>query len=301
MFVVHPRPIFKQHTYMVTRRTTQRQFLLRPNKAINQCIRYCVSIATEKSGVELHALMFMSNHYHIILTDVEGRLPVFTETLNRLLAKSLNVYHGRGENFWAGHVQPSHVHLGDRTAVLDKLAYLLCNPVAADLVKEGKYWPGIRVFLPGETKCVRPKFYFRDEDSGGSMPKKTKLKLSLPECLGDKKQALKELRKLIKDNEQILAEKRKASGKQVLGKEAVKRQRIDATPSSKDKPSNISPRLVCRDKWRKIEILHLMKSFLNAYKQAWESYKAGEAGVQFPLGSYKMGLIKHAVIAEADC
>ena len=84
---------------MVIRRTTQRQFLLRPSKAINQCIRYCVSIAAERSGAELHALMFMSNHYHIILMDVEGRLPVFTETLNRLLAKSLNVYHSRAENF----------------------------------------------------------------------------------------------------------------------------------------------------------------------------------------------------------
>ena len=264
MFVVHPRPILKRQTYMVTRRTTQRQFLLRPNKAINQCIRYCVSVASEASGVELHALMFMSNHYHIILTDVEGRLPMFTETLNGLLAKSLTVYHDRGENFWAGHVKPSHVHLPERIDVLNKLVYLLCNPVAADLVKEGKDWPGIRVFLPGETKCVRPRFYFRSKDSGGTMPKKTKLRLSLPGCLGDKKAALKEIKKLIKDKEQILSEERKASGKQVLGREAVKHQRIDATPSSKDKPSNISPRLACRDKWRKIEILQLMKSFLNA-------------------------------------
>ena len=286
---------------MVTRRTTQRQFLLRPSKAINQCIRYSVSIAAERSGAELHALMFMSNHYHIILTDVEGRLPVFTETLNRLLAKSLNVYHCRGENFWAGHVQPSHVHLPERADVFNKLVYLLCNPVQSNLVKEGKDWPGVRVYLPGETKCVRPKFYFRSEDSGGKMPKKAKLRLSLPECLGDKKAALKELKKLIKDREHALAEERASSGKRILGKEAVNRQRIDATPSSKDKPSSITPRLACRDKWRKIEILQLMKSFLSAYKQAWEQYKAGEVGVQFPLGSYKMGLINHAVIGEADC
>ena len=133
------------------------------------------------------------------------------------------------------------------------------------------------------------------------MPKKTKLRLSLPACLGNKRAALNELKQLLKEKEQSLSEKRKASGKQVLGKEAVKRQLIDATPCSKDKSSNISPRLACRDKWRKIEILQLMKSFFNAYKQAWEQYKAGEVGVQFPLGSYKMGLIKHAVIAESDC
>ena len=73
------------------------------------------------------------------------------------------------------------------------------------------------------------------------MPKKTKLKLSLPGCLGEKKAALKELEKLIKDREQALAEERASSGQRVLGKESVRRQRIDATPSSKDKPTSISP------------------------------------------------------------
>ena len=286
---------------MVTRRTTQRQFLLRPSKVINQCIKYCVAIAAEKSEVELHALVFMSNHYHIILTDIEGKLPVFTETLNRLIAKALNVYHDRGENFWAGHVQPSHVILPERMDVLNKLVYLLCNPVEAGLVKEGKDWPGVRLFVAGSYVCKRPSFYFRDEDKGGSMPKKMKLKLGLPESLGDSKAAFKELKELIKDQELLLQEAHKKAGKSYLGKEAVKRQSIESIPSTAGKESTLSPRLACRDKWRRMEILQLMKSFLESYKEAWGRFKGGDIHVEFPLGSYRMGNIKAVGIAEADC
>ena len=298
---MYPRPILKNQTYMVTRRTTQRQFLLRPSKAINQCAKYCVALAAKASGVELHALVFMSNHYHIILTDVEGRLPVFTETLNRLIAKSLNVHHGRGENFWAGHVQPSHVHLPERIDVLNKLVYLLCNPVESKLVKYGKDWPGVRLFIPGSYVCKRPSFYFRSEEKGGSMPKKIKLKLCLQDSLGTPKAAYKELMQAVKDRELLLQEEHKREGKSYLGKEAVKRQPIHSTPSSESRRSNISPRLACRDKWRRMEILQLMKSFLESYKDAWERFKAGEAQVEFPLGAYRMGNIKAVCIAEADC
>ncbi len=73
------RPIYKNTTYMLTRRTTQRLYLMRPSQEVNAYIRYCVAIAQRRSGIKIHSLVFMSNHYHMAVTDEEGTLPIFTE------------------------------------------------------------------------------------------------------------------------------------------------------------------------------------------------------------------------------
>ena len=285
---------------MVTRRTTQRQFLLRPSKAINGCIKYCVALAAEKSGVRLHALVFMSNHYHIVLTDVLGKLPLFTTELNRLLAKSLNVYHDRGENFWAGHVQPSHVLLPERADIYNKLLYLLNNPVEAGLVSKGKDWPGVRLYVPGKVHCKRPKFYFRSEEEGGRMPKKLSFELSLPEVLGSKKEVLRELEAEVKASEVAIGNKRKSKGLGFLGAKVVKQQAVTSTPISKEWSSSISPRLACADKWRRAELLQLFKDFQVAYKDAWEQLKSGFKNVEFPLGTYRLARYSGVTIDVPD-
>ncbi|RMH42670.1 MAG: hypothetical protein D6689_07445, partial [Deltaproteobacteria bacterium] len=72
-----PRQVLPGSTYLVTRRCTQRQFWLKPTKLTNQIVAYCVAYAATITGVELHALCVLSNHWHAVLTDPEGRLPEF--------------------------------------------------------------------------------------------------------------------------------------------------------------------------------------------------------------------------------
>ena len=43
-----PRPIFKGELYLLTRRTTERQFLLRPSKRRNREIEYCLAVAAQR-------------------------------------------------------------------------------------------------------------------------------------------------------------------------------------------------------------------------------------------------------------
>jgi hypothetical protein len=58
-----PRQILPGSTYLVTRRCTQRQFLLRPSKLTNQIILYCLALAVARTGILLHAFVALSNHY----------------------------------------------------------------------------------------------------------------------------------------------------------------------------------------------------------------------------------------------
>ena len=52
--------------------------------------------------------------------------------------------------------------------------------------------------------------------------------------------------------------------------------------------------MTCRDKWRRIEALQRLKSFSDAYREAWELFKAGVRDVVVPVGTYRMDTLRDA-------
>jgi REP element-mobilizing transposase RayT len=121
---MHPRPVLPGQFYLITRRCTQRQFLLRPDAATNNAFLYCLIDAAERSEVEVLLPCAMSNHYHAVVYDRSGRYPEFIEHFHKLLARSQNALRGRWENFWSTE-QTSVVRLVDRAAVMEKLVYCI--------------------------------------------------------------------------------------------------------------------------------------------------------------------------------
>ena len=57
-----PRQRLRGSTYLVTRRTSQRQFFLRPSEHTNQTFAFLLAVATQLYGVQLHAYCVLSNH-----------------------------------------------------------------------------------------------------------------------------------------------------------------------------------------------------------------------------------------------
>ncbi len=88
--VTAPREIVPGRTYLVTRRCTQRQFLLKPSARTNELAGYCLALAAQHTGVLLHAVCFLSNHWHGVVTDPLARLPEFLERFHRLFARAQN-------------------------------------------------------------------------------------------------------------------------------------------------------------------------------------------------------------------
>jgi len=270
-------------TYMVTRRVSQRQFLLRPSRAANQIFRYCLAWAASRYRVDVHAVCVLSNHYHIVCTDTLGRLPDFVAELNKLVAKCVNASLGRWENLWAGGVQPSYVRLEDDQAKQEKAAYTLANPVEAGLVSHGKDWPGERLWQPGEYKAVRPKVFF---SPGGRMPRALKLRIT---PLPLKKEApARLLKRLFEEREAKFRESFRVLGKAFLGKRAVQAQGVTSSPATTEPRRRLSPRVACRDKWRRIESLQRLERFVSAYRLALQKWRSGVRSVVFPLGTFRM-------------
>ena len=141
--MTYPRRVVPGTTYLLTRRCTQRRFMLVPRSIVPQLFGGCVALAAERHGVLVHAVTVMSNHYHAVVTDQHGNIPEFCRDVHSLSARALNAHLGRWEALWSAQ-RLSLVELVDAPDVWDKLVYTLTNPVEAGLVSRSSEWPGLR-------------------------------------------------------------------------------------------------------------------------------------------------------------
>jgi putative transposase len=279
-----PRQVLPGTTYLVTRRCSQRQLLLRPSKLASQVFLYLLAVAAERYGIEVHAFCVMSNHYHLVVTDPHARLPLFHLFLDGLAGRSLNVLLGRREDFW-GPDSYSAVQLASPQAIVDKAAYTLANPVAAGLVRSARRWPG-PWSSPDEVgssgrQIPRPSHFF---DPKGSMPKSVTLTLTTPPGFPSAEVFREQLAAALAERE---AEAVKKVGA-FLGVARVLAQKTTARARSVEPLGQLNPRVAARDKWKRIEALGRLVSFLADYHTALREWRAGRRDAVFPAGTYLM-------------
>ncbi len=82
---------------MITRRCSQWQFLLRPDRETNNAFTYCLLEAALWCEVEVLLTCAMSNHHHTVIYDRWGRYPEFVEHFHKMFARSQNALRGRWE------------------------------------------------------------------------------------------------------------------------------------------------------------------------------------------------------------
>jgi len=111
-----PRRIVPRRVYMVTRRCTQRQFLLRPDRETTNAFIYCLALAAGRTDMRFLAFLAHSNHHHTIVVDTSGPMPEFLELFHTLVAMHQNVLRGRWENLWHRRRRPWSSWLGRTTS-----------------------------------------------------------------------------------------------------------------------------------------------------------------------------------------
>ncbi|WP_437966575.1 transposase [Sorangium sp. So ce260] len=157
-----PRHIAPGATYLLTRRVMRRHFLLRPDTAINQLLIYALAVSARRYGIEVHALCAMSTHLHLVVTDVQGVLPRFLQFFHRIIALGTKVLRKWEGPVW-DHEATSVVRLVTQAAVVEKIAYVIANPVTAGLVRHASEWPGVKVDVGdlgrGVLHAARPSAY----------------------------------------------------------------------------------------------------------------------------------------------
>ncbi len=289
-----PRPIYPGVTYLVTRRCIERLFLLRPSKETNEVIRYCLAIAAERTGVEIHAYCAMSNHIHSVVTDTKGRLPLFLQFLHRHIALAMSERLGRKGNLWAGE-QTSIVQLTDRQSVIEKMAYVVCNPTRAGLVRSPQDWPGAISHHLGEVVQVpRPALYFR---KGGELPDLESLECTLPPLLAEL--GMKKANILFSDalGKKVRAAREFLRGEKrsFLGTQEILKTCVTDSPRSMETRCSRIPRFSSFDFEGKKSAIAEWKAFLLAYADAFAKWRLGERLTCFPSGTWQMLRVHHAI------
>jgi REP element-mobilizing transposase RayT len=281
-----PRQVLPGTTYLVSNRCSERRFFLRPTKLASDVFRYLLAVAAQRYGIRLHAYCVMSNHYHLVLTDPHARLPAFQQFLDGLAGRAINPLLGREESFW-GPDSYSAVELAGPEAILDKTTYTLANPVAAGLVRRARRWPGLwsspgSIGAPGSL-VKRPNHFF---DPDGTMPASVTLTLTTPSGFFSAASFRDQLTSALSAAEDEAASKVGT----FLGVARVLKQRWTSRATSPEPLGQLKPRVAGRNKWKRIERLARLASFLVDYRAALQDWRAGLRDALFPAGTYLMRL-----------
>ena len=316
-----PRRILPGASYIVARRCTQRRFYLTPTPQLVQNIKYVLACAAATFDIELHAAVFMSNHYHLWLTDTAGMLPKFMHTFNRNLARVVKAHYPEieGEVF---DTQPYNALMVlSQDAATAELAYVLANPVKAELVECHHQWPGLittggmlkEALAQGalEETVPRPAHGLR------TLPDTATFRVVpyRPHALRSEAKRAEADRLMREILEGALAEveaqeaagmaERRASGRKVLGLSGLARQsplhlprgsrRGDDTglgsatalePSRYDTFRRIKPALVARCTTLMKTAARVLKTWRDAYRQARSHLQQGFKNVSMPAGTW---------------
>lgn len=272
--------------HLVTIRTEQQCFFLRPSKDVNKIVGGVIARYQEIFQVELYALTVLSNHFHLISRAPLGNLDEFMENVDRELARRLNYKIQRRGKFWSRRYR---AQLIPNDADLEEaFLYVTTNSVKHGLVKNPADWPGISSCQQslGEKPSAYPFYHYSEVEKE---KKKTyhMLKIiplpaykDLPE-----KERIKKLGDLIEDRTRRLVAERESRGVGFASAEIIK----EVSPFDKPRTENTSPTSSCYSKnletirkYRKIEAQKR-----SSYALASMRYRMGDLTVVFPEFTFK--------------
>ncbi|MGE0868412.1 MAG: transposase [Kofleriaceae bacterium] len=266
---------------MVTRRCTQRQFLLHPDDETNNAFLYCLIEAALKYDVQVVIAEMMSNHTHEQTYDRSGNRVDFYHRFHTHLAKCINMQRGRWENMWDNR-QTSVVEPLDKEAWIDQIVYIATNPVVANLVEKVHHWPGpkfVQALLNKRTlHATRPRLF----RANGRMPAVVEYSPTIPPELGDPDEIIAEVRRRIAAVEAECARRRE---RPVVGRRQVRRQSWRDCPLTYERRRTLSPQIASRNAQTRIDRHEEDGAWQAEYRQARTLWLEGEEAA-FPPGTY---------------
>lgn len=128
--------------YELSSRIAGGQLLATPTKEVHDLILGVIGHAMRAHNVQLHAFVFMSNHYHMLLSVPDSTtLSDFMCLLNANISRELNLINDRDGAMWGRRFRSIPIS-PDRATQLWRLRYILAHGVKENLVAKPSDWPG---------------------------------------------------------------------------------------------------------------------------------------------------------------
>ncbi|MEX1367639.1 MAG: hypothetical protein AB1Z98_31205 [Nannocystaceae bacterium] len=306
-----PRQIHPGQLRFVTVRAVNRCHRFAPSRQAVEIIWYCLAytLSEFRGRIEAHEFLWMSNHYHLVLTDRSGCLPDFMMQLNSLLARALNALRGHtGTAIEKGY---NSVEVTTEDKLIDHCVYTLANPCSAHLVKRSRHWKSVSSceFGYGDAVTVRrpncglwggacshrareaSQESKRSRHGGRSkLPPTVELVLTRPSLMtslsDDELRA--DIRARLDDRERELMGERRRRRSTVSGWRAATRVSPRSAPRQTEDRVGTVPRFSGGTPEALAAAWQRHRDFLASYYAAMRRFVKGERTAEFPVGTWLM-------------
>lgn len=294
-----PRAVHPGRVHFVTRSTLQHQFLLRTSPEARRIFEYCFGEAVERYGLTCLALVVMSTHYHAVLFDPRGNLPLFFAHFHKMLAQLMNEHLVRSGQFWEAE-QTSSVELVDVESILEAVVYTLANPVQDDLVDRAEDWPGLTSLrdMGRQSRTIaRPDEYF---GARSVMPLSVPLEFVSPQGFkGTAEEWFALVRRRVDARARAARIERQAKGRRCAGVDAVLRASTSDTPATTLPHGALKPVVKAASPGRRSMALAARQLFQRLYGKALAAFRGGARDTVFPAGTFAMRVRYNVAVAPS--
>lgn len=285
----------------VTCRTIQGRLLLRPAPALDEILIGTIGRAQRRYGVVIHALYFLSNHYHLLISVQNARqLARFMGFINSKIAREAGRIYEWKEKFWGDRYHAIPIS-DEPEAQIGRLCYVLSQGVKEGLVARPQDWPGVHcVEALLEGKSLKGLWYDRTAEGRArrkgldyqtkDFAEEEEIVFTPLPCWAHlpAEEYRQRIAELIRSIEQEAEAERRATGQQPLGPEQIYRQHPHQTPTrSKKSPA---PLVHAASRAVRRRFQEAYRLFLNAYRAASEKLRAGDRDAVFPEGCFPPAL-----------
>lgn len=280
------RRITQGAVYLITKKCSRDEFLIRPSPLTNQILLYALLDRAKKYGIEIIAFCFLSNHFHLVVRDVRGRLPDFMRDFLKQTSSAIRVAEGDDRRVWS-QKRYSAVKILDLDAGIRKCAYTELNPFRAGLTLP-KEWPGLTTarHRAGDLLiALRPEVYFSER-----RPESVSLHLtSIATAFGidsadDMEQTEEDLEALIQSEVNAIAKERSLVKQRELGQKKVLRQSRHRRGSTRVFDRN--PRFASKNPALVRAAIEEDEDFEQRHQQARDRWISGKRNTVFPHGTF---------------
>jgi hypothetical protein len=186
-------------------------------------------------------------------------------------------------------------------AVIEKLAYVMANPVAAGLVMHAEQWPGLTT-LPSQLGSAqftvkRPEVYF-DADNP-KWPSEATLQLQMPQVGFSDAETREKVALELQGLEQVAHAAAKAKGWRFLGAQRIAWLSPYERATSWEPLRDRNPTFAV-GRGQRIAFFHavrVLRAFRKAYREALGEWRKGVRDVVFPAGTWLMRVLHDVRVA----
>jgi putative transposase len=282
--MTRPRRHIPGQVVMLTRRCFERRFFLRPDDYMNAVAGYEFARAAVRNDLDVHAVMVMSNHPHLVVTDTKGKRSDFMRDAMSGIARARNDDLDRSSFFWDDQPFGDTVLL-DRDALERKLIYTWLNPVVCGLVERAEDWPGFKI-LPRHwgkpMKMVRPSRFY-----GRRSPEVIEFTPHPPPGYGHMslEEVIEYFEDLLEKAEDEIIKRRRKKGQRFAGVKRVLATHPLSHPRTAAPKGKLSPRFATTDGELMAKAIERDKAFLHAYRTERQRWLNNKRPPTFPCGT----------------